>query len=77
MYILEKHILGTQILALGFFNKLQKFRKIPDAFLIFFCVFHYNTLKRPKKRSEVHQIVIPTFWTSPIRTNTREILLNT
>ena len=42
MYIFGKHILGTPILVLGFFDYLQKFRSIPGAIFFAFLVFHYG-----------------------------------
>ena len=47
-------------------------------FFLMFLVFHYGNWKRPKKKSEVqktsknYHIIIPTFWTSHIRTNARK-----
>ena len=76
MYILEKRILGTQITMLGFyffFGNLKNYH----------YVFHYGAQTRPKKlvrssqNAENDQNHFPTWCTSHVRTNAREILLNT
>ena len=48
MYILGKLILGTQISMLGFLTNLENLDQYQVQ--LFFNVFHYSTLKWPKRQ---------------------------
>ena len=52
MYILEKYILGTQILALGFFDSLQKVISIPGTIFLDFAFFTAVPKNNPKNGSK-------------------------
>ena len=76
MYFGQKHFRDLNIDARFFF---VKFKKLPGA--TFLCVAFFTAVPKYgpkfKKTRKNDQIVIPTFCTSHIRTNAREILLNT